>query len=226
MAEVAVHNVGELGGTIKECVTDLRDIAKHGSRRQFRTTMGEVGYFVANELSKTLPYEVVSVESPLQTAAGSRLSERPVLGTILRAGLPLYEGVLKAFPEADNAFIAAYRKHGDNGDFTIQTDYVTCPELTERTLIMADPMLATGSSMLDAIDRLIVEGGKPAEVHVIAAIAAIQGIERVQQGLASRGFRRASIWSAAIDPELNEHGYIVPGLGDAGDLAFGPKIQS
>jgi uracil phosphoribosyltransferase len=91
---------------------------------------------------------------------------------------------------------------------------------------MADPMLATGSSMLDAIDRLIVEGGKPAEVHVIAAIAAIQGIERVREGLESRGFRRASIWSAAIDPELNEHGYIVPGLGDAGDLAYGPKIQN
>lgn len=226
MAGVTVHNVSELGGAVQECVTDLRDIAKHGSRRQFRTTMGEVGYIVANELSKTFQYSAVTIASPLQAADGNRLSERPVLGTILRAGLPLYQGVLKAFPEADNAFIAAYRKHGDKGDFTIQTDYVTCPELTNKILIMADPMLATGSSMLDAIDRLIVEGGKPAEVHVIAAIAAAPGIERVRLGLEDREFERASIWTAAVDPELNEHGYIVPGLGDAGDLAFGPKIQS
>lgn len=225
MPHVTVHNVSEQGGNILECVTDLRDTAKHGNREQFRTTMGRVGFLLAYELSKTLAYESVDVETPLAMASGYRLAQNPVVATILRAGLPLYEGVLQIFPEADNAFIAAYRKHGPDADITVQTDYVTCPDLTDRPLILADPMLATGNSVLDGVDKLMHEGGKPSEVHVIAAIAAMQGVEHLRVGLEERTFGRASIWCAAIDPTLNEHKYIVPGLGDAGDLAFGPKIQ-
>lgn len=226
MAEVAVHNVSELGGNILECVTDLRDTAKHGNREAFRTVMTRVGFLLANELSKTLHYETIDVETPLATATGHRLAKQPVVGTILRAGLPLYDGVLQVFPEADNAFLAAYRKHDTQGDFTVQTNYCTCPDLAGRILVMADPMLATGSSLLDGIDTLVREGGKPAEVHIIVAIAAREGAERVRDGLKKRGFARASVWCAAIDPELNERKYIVPGLGDAGDLAFGEKKQA
>lgn len=207
-------------------MTDLRDTAKHGNREQFRTTMGRVGFLLAYELSKTFTYEPVDVETPLATTTGYRLAANPVVGTILRAGLPLYEGVMQIFPEADNAFIAAYRKHGPDADITVQTDYVTCPDLTGRPLIIADPMLATGNSLLDGIDKLVLEGGKPSEVHVIAAIAAREGAERLRIGLEERAFGRASIWCAAVDPILNKHKYIVPGLGDAGDLAFGPKIQN
>lgn len=226
MSQVTVHNVSELGGSMREYVTDLRDTAKHGNREQFRTVMGRVGFLLAYELSKTFTYEELEVETPLAIARGHRLAESPVVSTILRAGLPLYDGVMQIFPEADNAFIAAYRKHGPDADMTIQTDYVTCPDLRDRSLIMVDPMLATGSSLLDGIDRLITEGGTPREVHVIAAIAAQQGVEHLQEGLETRAFARASIWCAAVDPILNEHKYIVPGLGDAGDLAFGPKIQN
>lgn len=211
---------------MREYVTDLRDTAKHGNREQFRTLMGRVGFLLAYELSKTLAYEELDVETPLATARGYRLAENPVVSTILRAGLPLYDGVMQIFPEADSAFIAAYRKHGPDADMTIQTDYATCPDLRGRSVVIVDPMIATGSSLLDGVDRLVAEGGMPREMHVIAAIAAQQGAERLQEGLETRAFARASIWCAAIDPILNEHKYIVPGLGDAGDLAFGPKMQS
>lgn len=226
MSHVTVHNVSDLGGSILECVTDLRDTAKHGNREQFRTVMGRVGFLLAYELSKTLQYDEIDVETPLATARGHRLAENPVVSTILRAGLPLYNGVMQIFPEADNAFIAAYRKHNPDADMTIQTDYARCASLDNRSLIMVDPMLATGSSLLDGLDRLIVEGGMPREVHVIAAIGAAEGVEHVRAGLETRAFAKASIWCAAIDPILNEHKYIVPGLGDAGDLAFGPAIQN
>jgi uracil phosphoribosyltransferase len=211
---------------MREYVANLRDIARHGNREQFRATMGKVGFVLAYELSKTLEYEEVDIETPLAVAVGHRLTAQPVVGTILRAGLPLYDGVMQAFPEADSAFIAAYRKHGKDADFTVQTDYVTCPDLAGRALVLADPMLATGSSLIDGLDRLVDEGGTPSEVHVLAAIAAHQGVEHLQSQLERRAFARASIWCAAIDPTLNEHKYIEPGLGDAGDLAFGAKIQN
>ena len=223
---VSVHNVSELGGNMLECVTDLRDSAKHGNREAFRKTMERVGFLLANELSKSFDYREIIVETPLASAKGHRLQKQPVVGTILRAGLPLYNGVMEIFPEADHAFLAAYRKHDANGDFTIATNYCTCPDLTGRILILADPMLATGSSLLDGVDTLITEGGKPAEVHILSAIGAKDGVSRVAQGLEERGFEKASVWCAAIDPELNEHKYIVPGLGDAGDLAFGEKKQA
>jgi len=223
---VKIHNISEQGGSILECITDLRDTAKHGPREQFRNIMQRVGFLLASELSKTFTYSEITVETPLAKATGYRLTEQPVVGTILRAGLPLYNGVMEIFPEADNAFLAAYRKHDTSGSFTIQTNYCTCPDLTGRVLVLVDPMLATGSSLLDGLDTLLHEGGKPAEVHVIAAIAAQEGAIHVQEGLQSRGFTQASVWCAAIDPTLNAQKYIVPGLGDAGDLAFGEKKQS
>ena len=222
---VTVHNIGEFGGSILECVTDLRDVEVHGNRERFRRNMERVGFLLANELSKTLAYDKVAIETPQQETHGFRLSEQPVVATILRAGLPLWDGVMGVFPQADNAFLAAYRKHDAQGDFTIQADYCTCPDVTGRLLIVADPMLATGASLLDGIDKFIDEGGQPSNIHVIVAIASQDGIDAVRSGLDKRGFTDAAIWCAAVDPELNAQKYIVPGLGDAGDLAFGEKKQ-
>lgn len=223
---VTVHNTSDLGGNILECVTDLRDVEVHGERERFRRTMERVGFLLANELSKTLHYEKIAIETPLQETHGYRLNQQPVVATILRAGLPLWNGVMQVFPQADNAFLAAYRKHDANGDFTIQADYCTCPDVTGRLLIVADPMLATGASLLDGIDKFIAEGGQPSNIHVVVAIAAQAGVDAVRAGLEQRGYKDAAIWCAATDPELNDQKYIVPGLGDAGDLAFGAKKQT
>lgn len=223
---VQVRNVSELGGSILACITDLRDILVHAEREQFRRNMHRIGFLLANELSKTLAYETVPIKTPLAKADGYRLKMQPVVATILRAGLPLWDGVMAVFPDADNAFLAAYRKHDPSGDFTIKADYCTCPNIAGRILIVADPMLATGASLLDGIDKFVAEGGRPQNVHVVVAIAAQAGVDAVKTGLEKRGFADAHIWCGAIDPELNAQKYIVPGLGDAGDLAFGEKKQS
>jgi len=215
-----------MGGSILECVTDLRDVQVHSERERFRRNMERVGFLLANELSKTLAYEKTLIETPLAKTEGFRLASQPVVATILRAGLPLWNGAMQVFPQADNAFLAAYRKHDAEGSFTIQADYCTCPDIEGRVLIVADPMLATGASLLDGIDKFIEEGGKPANIHVVVAIAAEAGVEVVKAGLENRGFRDAAVWCGAIDPELNAQKYIVPGLGDAGDLAFGSKKQA
>ncbi len=222
---VQVHNISELGGSILECVTDLRDVAVHDNRERFRRNMERVGFLLGNELSKTLPYSTIAIETPLQKTDGFRLAQQPVVATILRAGLPLWDGVMQVFPHADSAFLAAYRKHDATGSFTIQADYCTCPDIEKQVLIVADPMLATGASLLDGIDRFVEEGGTPENIHVVVAIAAQAGVDAVRAGLEKRGFTSAAIWCAAIDPELNAQKYIVPGLGDAGDLAFGAKKQ-
>ncbi len=223
---VQVHNIGDMGGSILECVTDLRDVEVHGERERFRRTMERVGFLLANELSKTLDYDKIAIETPLQETHGFRLASQPVVATILRAGLPLWNGVMQVFPLADSAFLAAYRKHDATGGFTIQADYCTCPDISGRTLIVADPMLATGASLLDGIDKFIEEGGQPANIQVVVAIASEDGVKAVRAGLQDRGFKDAAIWCAAIDPVLNAQKYIVPGLGDAGDLAFGSKKQA
>jgi len=147
------------------------------------------------------------------------MQEQPVLATILRAGLPLHQGLLNYFDKADNAFISAYRKHKLDGCFEISLDYISCPELENRVVIISDPMLATGSSLVKTIQYLREEG-HPREIHVVAAIACTVGIEYVQ-----RSEPQVKIWCGAIDEELTAKGYIVPGLGDAGDLAFGTKVQ-
>ncbi|QQS18293.1 uracil phosphoribosyltransferase [Candidatus Saccharibacteria bacterium] len=223
---VTVHNIGELGGSILEFVTDLRDVEVHGERERFRRNMERVGFLLGNELSKKLAYEELAIETPLQKTHGYRLCSQPVVATILRAGLPLWDGVMQVFPQADSAFLAAYRKHDTAGNFTIKADYCTCPDMSGRLLIVADPMLATGASLLDGIDKFLAEGGQPSNIHVVVAIASQEGVDAVRTGLEKRGHKDATIWCGAIDPKLNSQKYIVPGLGDAGDLAFGPKKQS
>jgi uracil phosphoribosyltransferase len=182
--------------------------------------MERIGEICAYEISKVLPYTAVVVQTPLGEAPCMALEKQPVLATILRAGMPLHQGILNYFDQADNAFIAGYRKHDRDGTFEIAQYYVTSPEVEGRPLIIADPMLATGASLVLALQTL-TGTEKPSQVHIVTAIACTVGIEYIE-----RRFPEAHIWAAAIDDELTARGYIVPGLGDAGDLAYGGKTQS
>jgi uracil phosphoribosyltransferase len=210
-----IHNVGRENSIVQELVADLRDTTNHGSRFQFRTRVETLGFLLGYELSKTLDYKPVSVQTPLGTASGQRLLNQPVVGTVLRAGLPLHAGLLKAFPEADNCFVGAYRSHDSSGAFEIKLDYFAAPDLADRTLILVDPMLATGASAILTMQSILKQT-TPARTLLVSIIASEPGITRVQKALPE-----VEIWTAAVDSTLNERGYIVPGLGDAGDLCFG-----
>ena len=187
---------------------------------RFRHNLERIGGVAAYEISKTLPFIEKEVETPLGTATSKILKEQPVIATILRAGIPLHHGLLNFFDRADNAFISAYRKHHKDGTFEISLEYISCPELDERILIISDPMLATGSSLVKTI-HFLKEEGNPSEIHIVAAIACTVGIEYVK-----REHPASTIWCGDIDDELTAKGYIVPGLGDAGDLAYGTKTQN
>ena len=202
-------------------VAELRDVHVQNDRMRFRRNIERIGEVAAYELSKTLRFKSVDVTTPLGIASTSLLEEQPVLGTILRAGLPLHQGMLNYFDKADNAFISAYRKHHPDGSFEISLEYLSCPDLNNRILILCDPMLATGASLVETI-QAIQKTYTPAQIHIVVTIASQKGIEHVEKELGAE----IPIWCAAIDPVLNDKSYIVPGLGDAGDLAFGTKMQS
>jgi uracil phosphoribosyltransferase len=202
-------------------VAELRDVHVQNDRMRFRKNIERIGEVAAYELSKTLRFKTVDVTTPLGIASTSLLEEQPVLATILRAGLPLHQGMLNYFDKADNAFISAYRKHHPDGSFEISLEYLSCPDLNNRVLILCDPMLATGASIVETI-QAIQKTYTPAQIHIVVTIASQKGIEHVEKELGVD----ISIWCAAIDPILNDKSYIVPGLGDAGDLAFGSKMQS
>ena len=202
-------------------VAELRDVHVQNDRMRFRRNIERIGEVAAYELSKTLRFKSVDVTTPLGIASTSLLEEQPVLGTILRAGLPLHQGMLNYFDKADNAFISAYRKHHPDGSFEISLEYLSCPDLNNRILILCDPMLATGASIVETI-QAIQKTYTPAQIHIVVTIASQKGIEHVEKELGAE----IPIWCAAIDPVLNDKSYIVPGLGDAGDLAFGTKMQS
>lgn len=204
---------------ICEWISELRDVQVQNDRMRFRRNLERIGEIAAYEISRRLEYEEKEVQTPLGISQCKVLKEQPVLATILRAGLPLHQGLLNYFDKADNAFISAYRKHNRDGSFEISLDYISCPELENRVVIISDPMLATGSSLVKTIQYLREEG-HPREMHVVVAIACTVGIEYVL-----RSEPNVKIWCGAIDEELTAKGYIVPGLGDAGDLAFGTKVQ-
>ena len=214
-----VVNLSEKYSLLSNWIGEIRDEDIQKDRMRFRRNLERIGEVAAIEISKTLQYEEKEVQTPLGTAAIKVLKDQPVLATILRAGLPLHQGLLNYFDKADNGFISAYRKHQRDGTFEISLEYVSCPELEGRVVIISDPMLATGASLVKTIQYLREEG-HPAEIHVVVAIACTVGIEFVL-----RSEPQAKIWCGAIDDELTAKGYIVPGLGDAGDLAFGSKAQ-
>jgi uracil phosphoribosyltransferase len=215
-----VVNLSEKYSLLSNWIGELRDTQVQTDRLRFRRNLERIGEVMAFEISKTMPWVDKEIATPLGTSVCKVLKEQPVLATILRAGLPLHQGMLNYFDQADNAFISAYRKHNRDGSFDIQLEYVSCPSLEDRILILCDPMLATGSSLVKTIHSLRDEG-IARQVHVVAAIACSVGIEYVK-----REQPHVTIWCGAIDEELTAKGYIVPGLGDAGDLAFGEKTQN
>lgn len=214
-----VINLSEQYSLLSDWVGELRNEEIQCDRMRFRRNLERIGEVAAFEISKQLAFEEKEIETPLGTSVCKVLRAQPVLATILRAGLPLHQGLLNYFDKADNAFISAYRKHNKDGTFNISLDYVSCPELENRVVIISDPMLATGSSLVKTIQYLREEG-HPSAIHIVVAIACTVGIEYVH-----RSEPGVKIWCGAIDDELTAKGFIVPGLGDAGDLAFGTKVQ-
>ena len=216
-----VIDLSKNNSLLNHWVAELRDVDVQNDRMRFRRNLERIGEVAAYELSKSLVYKTVDVTTPLGTASTPLLEKQPVLATILRAGLPLHQGMLNYFDKADNAFISAYRKHHPDGSFEISLEYLSCPDLNNRVLILCDPMLATGASLVETI-QAIQKTYTPSQIHIVVTIASQKGIEHVEKELGAA----IPIWCAAIDPTLNDKSYIVPGLGDAGDLSFGTKMQS
>lgn len=216
---MTIHNLSRENSLVNKFLAELRNIHKQNDRLRFRRNMERLGNIYAYEISKTLSYAKKDIETPLGIAKTDLPSSRIVLASVLRAGLPLHNGILDFFDDADNAFIAAYRKNHKDGSFEINLEYVTCPNLTGATLILVDPMLATGASVQKAIESLS-EYGKYKSLHIVTIIASSYGVSHVQ-----RLYPKAHLWMASEDEELTAKSYIVPGLGDAGDLAFGNKLQ-
>jgi uracil phosphoribosyltransferase len=215
-----IINLSKEHSLISNFIAELRDVSVQNDRMRFRSNLERIGALIAYEISKVLPYVDTEIQTPLGIANSKVLQQQPVLATILRAGLALHQGLLSYFDKADNAFVSAYRKHNGDGSFEISLEYISCPELDSRILIVSDPMLATGASLIKTIQYLREEG-EPSSIHIVTAIACTVGLEYVR-----REIPKATIWCGDIDDELTAKGYIVPGLGDAGDLAYGAKIQS
>ncbi len=214
-----VFNLSEQNTIANQFLAELRDARIQTDRMRFRHNLERLGSVLAYEISKTLDYQEKEVETSLGIAKVKVPNTSIVLATILRAGLPLHQGLLNSFDNADNAFVSAYRKHHKGGNFEINLQYVSCPELEGKTLIISDAMLATGASMALSI-RTLKEFGLPKHIHIVTAIASTDGLDYIR-----RLYPRANIWIGALDEELTAKSYIVPGLGDAGDLSYGAKLQ-
>lgn len=215
-----VINLSEQHSLVSNWVSELRNTEVQGDRMRFRRNLERIAEVIGYEISKKMDWEEKEITTPLGTSMSKVLKEQPVLATILRAGLAMHNGLLSYFDKADNAFISAYRKHNPDGSFDIRLEYMSCPEIENRIVLISDPMLATGSSLVKSIEFLKEEGNIK-ELHVVCAIACTVGIEYVL-----RAQPKATIWCGDIDDEITAKGYIVPGLGDAGDLAFGAKMQN
>ena len=214
-----IVELGKERTVVNQYLAEMRDVEVQRDPMRFRHNLERLGMVFAYELSRTLDYEERDVTTPLGQARVPVLREQPVLATILRAGLPLHQGLLNYFDRADNAFISAYRKHrkGEEG-FDIEVEYLSSPRLDDRVLVICDPMLATGQSMV-LVYRALLRMGVPKQLHVVSAIASLEGLEHAKLHLPA-GTR---FWIGAIDEEMTAQAYIVPGLGDAGDLAYGRK---
>lgn len=217
-----IYLLGENNSLLNQYISEIRDEVIQKDSLRFRRNLERVGEIFAYEISKKLIYKIREVTTPLGVARIPMLEQQPVLATILRAGLPLHHGLLNYFDKAENCFISAYRKYDSYGKFHIEFEYIASPLIDNKVVIMVDPMLATGSSMEIAYHALL-EKGEPSHIHLVSVIASKQGIDYVMNNLPND---RITLWVGAIDPEMTPKSYIVPGLGDAGDLAFGEKIDS
>ena len=211
--------LSDTSSLVNSWINDLRNVDVQNDRMRFRRNMERIGEIAAYEISKGIEYKDVEVTTPLDKITVKEIAVQPVITTILRAGVPLFQGILNYFDKADCGFVAAYRQHDANDYFSIKQDYLTCPNVDGRPLIVADPMLATGASLIEAIKDLLTNG-TPSQLHIVVAIASKQGIGTIQQA-----YPDAHIWIGAVDEKLTSKGYITPGLGDAGDLSYGEKLQ-
>jgi len=215
-----IINLSENNSILNHYLKEIRSVEIQNDAMRFRRNMERIGEIMAYEISKSMHFVNEDVKTPLGIAPTNIIDEKIVISTILRAGLPFHTGFLSYFDKAENAFVSAYRKYKDALKFDIFIEYIASPDLTGKTLIITDPMLATGGSMELAYGALLTKG-KPAQIHVATVIASQQAIDFVASHFPES---KTTVWAAAIDPELNEHSYIVPGIGDAGDLAFGQKL--
>lgn len=216
-----IHNLSLENSILNSFISEIRDKNIQKDSMRFRRNIERVGEILGYEMSKHLQYKSATIQTPLGNCNMRILDNHIVFCSILRAGVPLHHGLLNYFDKAENAFISAYRHHKQNPDsFEIVVEYLACPDLEGKTLVLADPMLATGQSMLATFEALL-PFGKPKNVHLVSVIAAPEGIDFINNNFS----KNTHLWIATIDEKLNEKGYIIPGLGDAGDLAFGKKLQ-
>lgn len=205
---------------INNYLAELRDNKVQKDAMRFRRNIERIGELLGYEISKTLKYSTVETTTPLGISKSNLLNEPPVICSVLRAGLPLHQGLLNCFDKAESAFISAFRHHTSETDFDIKVEYLAAPSLENKTLILADPMLATGRTFVNVLEA-IKHLGIPKSVHLVSVIGSQPGVDFLQKELPDV----YNLWIAAIDPLLNDHGYILPGLGDAGDLSYGIKLQ-
>lgn len=215
-----IINLGDSNSVLNRFVAELRDVNIQHDSLRFRRNIERIGEIMAYEISKEFTYSRKDIQSPLGIAPMNTPDDRVVISTILRAGLPFHHGFLNCLDNAENAFVSAYRKYKDRLNFDIHIEYIASPNLSGKTLIITDPMLATGGSMELAYEALLTKG-VPAYVHIASIIASRQAIEYIENKYPET---KTTVWVAAIDEKLDEHSYIVPGLGDAGDLAYGEKL--
>jgi len=201
-------------------VAEIRDTSIHTDPMRFRRNIERMGEITAYEISKALPHQIKDITTPLGVAQENVMSEEVVIASILRAGLPMHQGLLNYFDRSENAFVSAYRKYNEKGDFDIHIEYISSPSLDDKIVILCDPMLATGTS-IELAYKALLHKGKPKHVHIASLIASEAGVQYVQNIFKDEP---VSLWLGAVDEELNAKSYIVPGIGDAGDLAYGSKI--
>lgn len=216
-----VHILGQENTILNKFIAQIRDCKIQLDSMRFRRNVERVGEIMSYEISKTLNYKAQTVETPLGEAEMLLISDKVVIATVLRAGLPLQQGFLNYFDDAECAFVSAYRKNKKDGTFKINVEYVSCGDLEGKILILVDPMLATGQSLRMTYDTLVAHGGEPLHTHIASVIASEQGVEYAQQHLPAG---KTTLWLGAVDAELTSKAYIVPGIGDAGDLCYGKKL--
>ncbi len=218
---MTLHILNQQNTVLNKFIAEIRDKKIQKDSMRFRRNLERIGEITAYEISKSFDYIPRVVSTPLGETEVQQIDNQIVIATILRAGLPYHQGFLNYFDNAQNAFVSAYRKSTKDGKFTVKVEYISCGDLEGKTLLLVDPMLATGSSLVLTYNALCEKGGMPAHTHVAAVIASEQGIDYVQKNMPHQ---TTTIWAAAVDEELTSRSYIVPGIGDAGDLAYGEKI--
>lgn len=216
-----IHILGKENTILNKFIAQVRDRNIQLDSMRFRRNIERIGEIMSYEISKTLSYQSQLVETPLGEVQMEIVSDKVVVATVLRAGLPLQQGVLNYFDDAECAFVSAYRKNKKDGTFKINVEYVSCGDLEGKVLILVDPMLATGQSLKLVYDTLVAHGGEPLHTHIVSVIASEQGVEYAERHLPSK---TTTLWLGAVDAELTSKAYIVPGIGDAGDLCYGKKL--